>query len=1032
MSQPPPPLAAQQAHAATPPRPRPPPPGVRPMPPHSAGAPRPRPPAPGYHPGVPPGHPNWRPPMRPPQSIGTPTARPLVPADASRVYQPMYQRPPAPAGYPPHARPQVSSPGTPIRPVGPPTMPSRSFPGRPIGTPTPGANSRPAGYSHPTSPVPLGTPRSPTSHSGSASGHGSRRRLYPEQITSAYTQPLMGATTAPPTTTMSGGTAAVPYSGSPTPQYFVPGAEDTPQVTTAPAPPGYAPSAAQGYPNASVNALQNQFSNMFMGTGPGSLPSSLLAGPPEIWALDQPTTPDVILPPHTSAVPSPVLCDPSHMRSTLVNVPHSASLLKKSKLVWGMTFTPFKTQGEGEAALPVVRDIVRCRRCRTYFNPFIQFTDGGHKWVCNLCGLKNDVPSFFDYDPHYQTPVDRFQRPDLNHAVVEYLAPAQYMNRPPQPPVYVFIIDVSHDAVRNGSVGVVAQSILDSLDSIPNTDGRVMVSILTVDSALHFYSMTSESTEPQMLVVADLDETFLPFPSQLLVNLAECRPAIESLLGRLGEMFQSSTSTFFALGPALQAARRLIQHVGGKIVVCQSCLANHGAGALKNREDPKVSGTFKESELLKPADGFYSAFIQQVLGLQITVDFFIFASQYVDLASTIPLAKISGGSVHMYPSFLSTRSSDVHKAQTEIRRFLAQENGWEAVLRIRASPGIRFPAYYGHHFLRSTDLLALPNVTPDHCYAADVTLESDLVGQVMYVQSALLYTSAHGERRIRVATLALPVVSQVRDLFRGVDQLTTAVLLAKKAVDRTVSSKLEDARKAVEYKTLDLVQVDRTELGLGNSTLAQIPVPRTLNLIPLLSLATLKHPALRATSGMHMPSDLRTFAISQVMTMAPEALLPYLLAQFYALHELPPEAGHPDLQSQLTVLPPRLNLSSEKLARHGVFLLFSTCEQFLWVGRDTHPGLLQDLFGVQSYPELTSGNLVLPELDTDMSRRTRAIMHRLEARMRFAFCPTLYLIKEDAPAQLRSLFHSHLVEDKTLSIMSYQQFLSQLREKLQK
>lgn len=34
--------------------------------------------------------------------------------------------------------------------------------------------------------------------------------------------------------------------------------------------------------------------------------------------------------------------------------------------------------------------IVRCRRCRTYVNPYVTFTDGGRKWRCNICALLND------------------------------------------------------------------------------------------------------------------------------------------------------------------------------------------------------------------------------------------------------------------------------------------------------------------------------------------------------------------------------------------------------------------------------------------------------------------------------------------------------------------------------------------------------------------------------------------------------------------------------------------------------------------
>lgn len=61
-----------------------------------------------------------------------------------------------------------------------------------------------------------------------------------------------------------------------------------------------------------------------------------------------------------------------------------------------------------------------------------------------------------------------------------------------------------------------------------------------------------------MLVVGDLDDVFLPKPSDILVNLVEAKAAIESLLGRLSDMFKDTHNVGHALGPALQAAFKLV------------------------------------------------------------------------------------------------------------------------------------------------------------------------------------------------------------------------------------------------------------------------------------------------------------------------------------------------------------------------------------------------------------------------------------------------------------------------------------------
>ena len=48
----------------------------------------------------------------------------------------------------------------------------------------------------------------------------------------------------------------------------------------------------------------------------------------------------------------------------------------------------------------------------------------------------------------------------------------------------------------------------------------------------------------------------------------------------------------------------------------------------------------------------------------------------------------------------------------EINRNLTRHTGWEAVMRIRVSRGVRISSFHGHFFVRSSDLLSLPQVRP--------------------------------------------------------------------------------------------------------------------------------------------------------------------------------------------------------------------------------------------------------------------------------------------------------------------------------
>ena len=56
-------------------------------------------------------------------------------------------------------------------------------------------------------------------------------------------------------------------------------------------------------------------------------------------------------------------------------------------------------------------------------------------------------------------------------------------------------------------------------------------------------------------------------------------------------------------------------------------------------------------------------------------------------------------------------------------------------------------------------------------------------------------------------------------------------------------------------------------------------------------------------------------------------------------------------------MPPLLPLSSERLVRHGLFLIEDGQTMFLWIGRDAVPQLVMDVFDIPSYDQLPSGKV---------------------------------------------------------------------------
>ncbi|KAJ5949372.1 hypothetical protein N7454_000956 [Penicillium verhagenii] len=742
--------------------------------------------------------------------------------------------------------------------------------------------------------------------------------------------------------------------------------------------------------------------------------------------------------PGTSVYPSPTAnCPTKYMRSTLNAVPTNNSLLKKSKLPFALVIQPYGALHDSEDPIPVIPDqvISRCRRCRSYINPFVTFLDHGHRWRCNMCNLTNDVPQAFDWDSTLQKPADRSLRADLNHSMVEFVAPQEYMVRPPQPLVYLFLLDVSYSSVASGLLATTARCIKESLDRIPNADRRTRLGFIAVDSSLHYFSIPrdgSESSDARMLVVSDLDEPFLPIPTDLLVTLSECRENVETFLDKLQEMFQNTQNNSCAMGSALRAGYQLISPVGGKVIVLSASLPNIGHGALTMREDKKVLGTSKESSLLQTGNSFYKSFAVECSKAQVSVDMFLFSSQYQDVASLSNLPRYTGGQTYFYPGWSAARKEDAIKFAREFSDHLSSEIGLEAVLRVRATTGLRMSTFYGNFFNRSSDLCAFPAFPRDQAYVVEVAIDETVTKPVVCLQAAVLHTTCNGERRIRVLTLALPTTQNLADIYASADQQAVATFFSHKAVERTLSSGLEPAREALQAKVIELLTTYRKELAGGSVSGGGLQFPANLRGLPVLFLSMIKNLGLRKSA--QIPTDMRSAALCLLSTLPLPLLIQYIYPKMYSLHDMPDAAGVPDPQTGEIILPPAINLSSQRLAAYGLYLIDDGQTQFLWVGRDAVPQLIEDVFGVPDRGQLRVGKQILPEIENEFSQRLRAVVEKSrDHRSKGAgsiIVPHLYVVREDGEPGLRLWAQTMLVEDRADQSVSLDQWMTTLREKV--
>lgn len=697
--------------------------------------------------------------------------------------------------------------------------------------------------------------------------------------------------------------------------------------------------------------------------GPSTISSHI---PPSSFSpVQQTQSPQGLSSPEAAACPPGafVPASGSNIRLTVSAFPSSIALSKKYGLPLGAVIQPLADPGQGDT-IPVVNfgttGIVRCRRCRTYINFSCRFTDGGRRWTCSMCRFPNDCPAdYFCPLDSAGCRTDAANRPELCRGSIEFVAPAEYMIRPPMPPVYLFILEFTPAAILSGALTAMVTGIKAGLDTM-SSEGRTRVGLITYDNAVQFYTLPpGDDAEPSIAVVVDVDEMFIPAPDNILVPLSESRPAFEkaldlilssskSRMAQLAVTKVASSST--CLGAALQGGQKVMEHCGGKMLMLVASRPSVGPGALRERGDGVALGTDRERAILRPDSTFYRQLAVECSRYQMSCDLFICPPPpgvYMDVATLSQLAKYTGGEIFRAAGFEAYK--DHSRLARSVYRSLTRIMGFEAVMRIRASKGIRCSHFHGRFFIRSTDLLALPNVDSDKAYAVQFSFDDSVVSTGPFcMQVALLYTTCSGERRIRVHTVCAPMTNSVSDLIGLTDSPTVANILLRVAAESVRDRLLNELKKNLTDKMVTALATCRTtclhqsQSPSDPNSAGQLLLPDALNLLPLLMHGLLKSPLLSMdSSGAFLYKVDDKAAVIQAVDVMNVAVSSAMLYP-NMMRVLPPPKSD-DWDPQRHIIPPALPASSSSLQSDTGVLIDDGQSLILWIGSNMQAPFAADL-----------------------------------------------------------------------------------------
>ncbi|XP_061857138.1 protein transport protein Sec24C isoform X3 [Colius striatus] len=719
---------------------------------------------------------------------------------------------------------------------------------------------------------------------------------------------------------------------------------------------------------------------------------------------------------------------PRYIRCTSYNIPCTSDMAKQSQVPLAAVIKPLATLPP-EEALPYLVDHgesgpVRCNRCKAYMCPFMQFIEGGRRFQCCFCSCVTEVPPhYFQHLDHTGKRVDFYDRPELSLGSYEFLATVDYCknNKFPSPPAFIFMIDVSYNAVKSGLVRLICEELKSLLDYLPREgnmeESAIRVGFVTYNKVLHFYNVKSSLAQPQMMVVSDVADMFVPLLDGFLVNVNESRTVIASLLDQIPEMFADTRETETLFAPVIQAGLEALKaaECAGKLFIFHTSLPIAEApGKLKNRDDRKLVNTDKEKALFQPQTSFYNNLAKDCVAQGCCVDLFLFPNQYVDVATLGVVPYQTGGSIYKYAYF--QLETDQERFLNDLRRDVQKEVGFDAVMRVRTSTGIRATDFFGAFYMSNTTDVEMAGLDCDKTITVEFKHDDKLSEDSgALLQCALLYTSCAGQRRLRIHNLSLNCCTQLADLYRNCETDTLINYLAKYAYRAVLNSPVKTVRDALVSQCAQILACYRKNCASPSSA-GQLILPECMKLLPVYLNCVLKSDVLQP--GPEVTTDDRAYIRQLVTSMDVAETNVFFYPRLLPLTKA-------DVDSD--ALPAAIRNSEERLSKGDIYLLENGLNIFVWVGVNVQQGLIQNLFGVSSFSQISNALSTLPVLDNPFSKKVRSVVDMLRVQ-RSRYMKLIIVKQED---KLEMLFKHFLVEDKSLSGgASYVDFLCHMHKEI--
>ena len=390
------------------------------------------------------------------------------------------------------------------------------------------------------------------------------------------------------------------------------------------------------------------------------------------------------------------------------------------------------------------------------------------------------------------------------------------------------------------------------------------------------------------------------------------------------------------------------------------------------------------------------------------------------------MSATTGGETFYYPNFHSPR--DTLRLAKEITHTVSRETGYQALMKVRCSNGLQVSAYHGNftHHTFGADL-EFGVIDADKAIGVMFNYDGKLDPKLdAHFQSAILYTTASGQRRVRCSNVVANVSEGALEAMKFVDQDAVVHMIAKEAAARMTERSLKDIRAALAEKTVDILAGYRRNFS-GSHPPSQLVLPENLKEFSMFILGLIKA---RAFKGGREPTDRRAHDMRMIKSMGSMELSLYLYPRIISIHNLDERDGFANEQGHLR-MPPTTRASFSNVEEGGAYIVDNGQFCLLWLHAQVSPNLLEDLFGPgqTSLKELDAFQSTLPVLETHLNAQVRNILQYME-RNRGSKALTLQLARQGLDGAEYE-FARLLYEDRNNEAQSYVDWLVHLHRQIQ-